>query len=369
MALSFELEGIRSSDDLTIDLYPVENPSHPDRHIGYWVFSSLEDGFYSLKLDLSQWETGTVRLFQDGEEKSIMSCWINPEGFFDPVIDFQMVLRRESRIEKIIHLILSLRGPEELERFYKKEGEGGTYRIDTLNLAFHKRRLRVLKRLFRKFVPKGRTVADLGSGIGFIKLLSNPYQYKVFCLDLHFPKIHRQGEDNVYYILGNVLACPFQDQKFDAVYSGEVIEHLIDPMEALRSWRRLLKDDGILVLTTPNIKRLINRARKYDLPLSKEHVNEMDLREAVELITKAGFRIRRRRGIYLELFLTWWRRQNIMDILQARLNRKAFIPLMKFLMISGYFFPSAALDMIIVAQKSDKSDKISRKKKEMTDDI
>ncbi|MBN1272875.1 MAG: methyltransferase domain-containing protein [Candidatus Aminicenantes bacterium] len=349
--LSFSLEGVEASDDMTIDCYPVENPSHPDRHIGYWVFSSLNKDNYTLRVDLTSVRRMSIRLFQKNRELSSVSCWLNPKGFLDPVIDLQMVIRREDRIEKMLHLILSLRDPKELERFYKEDGEGGAYHIDTLNLTFHKRRMKVLKRLFRKYVRGGAYVADLGSGIGFLKLLGNPYKYRVYCLDLDFPHHPEQAVNDIFYILGNVLDYPFQEHSFDALYSGEVVEHLLNPEEALHSWRDLLKDKGILVLTTPNLKRMINRARGYDLPLSKEHVNEMSLQEWEEILTKSGFNILRKRGIYLELLLTWWRRKNIVDILQSRWNKKAFVPLMKFFMMLGYRLPSHALDMMIVAQK------------------
>jgi len=44
---------------------------------------------------------------------------------------------------------------------------------------------------------------------------------------------------------------PFPDQTFDAVLIGEVLEHLERDVEALRNVRRVLKDDGRLVVTVP----------------------------------------------------------------------------------------------------------------------
>jgi ubiquinone/menaquinone biosynthesis C-methylase UbiE len=45
---------------------------------------------------------------------------------------------------------------------------------------------------------------------------------------------------------------PFEDASFDLVYANFVVEHLDDPPAALRDWRRLLRDDGALVLLTSN---------------------------------------------------------------------------------------------------------------------
>ncbi len=59
----------------------------------------------------------------------------------------------------------------------------------------------------------------------------------------------------------NVENCtfPFEDNFFDVVMFCEVIEHLAgDPVKALKEIKRVLKPEGILVLTTPNVCRIEN---------------------------------------------------------------------------------------------------------------
>ena len=41
-------------------------------------------------------------------------------------------------------------------------------------------------------------------------------------------------------------------QKFDVIVAGEVIEHVVNPGQLLTNMRRHLKEDGVLVLTTPH---------------------------------------------------------------------------------------------------------------------
>jgi SAM-dependent methyltransferase len=54
-------------------------------------------------------------------------------------------------------------------------------------------------------------------------------------------------------------AFPFPDASMDVVVFGEVLEHMTnDPMHAMREISRILKPDGILVLTTPNVARIEN---------------------------------------------------------------------------------------------------------------
>ncbi len=52
---------------------------------------------------------------------------------------------------------------------------------------------------------------------------------------------------------------PYKDSEFDVVFAGEVIEHLADTDTFIREIKRVLKGDGRLVLTTPNVASLARR--------------------------------------------------------------------------------------------------------------
>lgn len=52
---------------------------------------------------------------------------------------------------------------------------------------------------------------------------------------------------------------PFEDDYFDAIFCGEVIEHLFDPDHLLDEIQRVLTPEGFCVLTTPNLASWHNR--------------------------------------------------------------------------------------------------------------
>jgi SAM-dependent methyltransferase len=55
---------------------------------------------------------------------------------------------------------------------------------------------------------------------------------------------------------------PYADGEFDVVIFAEIIEHLLnDPCKVLREIKRVLKPNGTLILTTPNVARLENVTR------------------------------------------------------------------------------------------------------------
>ena len=70
--------------------------------------------------------------------------------------------------------------------------------------------------------------------------------HQVFNLDVasqqHLPR----------FVVANIaLAAPYPAQTFDAVVMAEVLEHIWNDFDALREARRVLKDNGRLIVTVP----------------------------------------------------------------------------------------------------------------------
>jgi SAM-dependent methyltransferase len=73
----------------------------------------------------------------------------------------------------------------------------------------------------------------------------------------------------------NLDSCKL-NEKFDVVVCGELIEHLTNPGLMLEGVKRFMKDDGILIVTTPNVwaKTYLRQMKKYDNEtwVNPEHV-------------------------------------------------------------------------------------------------
>jgi SAM-dependent methyltransferase len=52
-------------------------------------------------------------------------------------------------------------------------------------------------------------------------------------------------------VISSALQIPFAANTFDTVVSTEVLEHVPDPLQAMREMRRVLKPGGFLILSTP----------------------------------------------------------------------------------------------------------------------
>lgn len=64
---------------------------------------------------------------------------------------------------------------------------------------------------------------------------------------------------------------PFEDNQFDFVVSCQVIEHIVDIKVYIAEIQRVLKDDGVVMFTTPNAAI---RLEKNMRPWYKFHVKE-----------------------------------------------------------------------------------------------
>jgi 2-polyprenyl-3-methyl-5-hydroxy-6-metoxy-1,4-benzoquinol methylase len=116
---------------------------------------------------------------------------------------------------------------------------------------------------FADLVPKGRTlkVLDIGCGEGRLSVLLAQRGHDVTAMDVSEGFLEqarclaKKDSVTVRTVKGNIespnLALP--DGKFDAIFLMDVIEHLMAPVAGLRNIRQMLKDDGILLVHTPNV--------------------------------------------------------------------------------------------------------------------
>lgn len=107
---------------------------------------------------------------------------------------------------------------------------------------------------------------------------------------------------------------PFDACTFDVVVFTEVLEHVFaPPSDVLRGIKRLLRPEGTLILSVPNLAALHSRLRllfgvsplanpdgkmQKDRPHGHGHLHEYTMQEISRIVEGVGFRIGRRRYLH-----------------------------------------------------------------------
>ena len=114
-------------------------------------------------------------------------------------------------------------------------------------------------------LSKGKKLLDFGCAYGFYDIiLKDNFGCDVTGLEMveSADAYCRLLKKHNIPIIKNTLTkqkCPIEDEIFDIVIFSEILEHLrVSPLRALREISRVLKPEGIMLLTTPNIGYLRN---------------------------------------------------------------------------------------------------------------
>lgn len=96
---------------------------------------------------------------------------------------------------------------------------------------------------------KGGRVLDIGTGSGYIAHALSKKARKVDSVDIVDDRLIKDGYSQKIVQDENL---PFSDKLFDFVVTNQVLEHVPDHAKHLSEIRRVLKDDGVVYLATPN---------------------------------------------------------------------------------------------------------------------
>lgn len=164
-------------------------------------------------------------------------------------------------------------------------------------------------KIMATLVDKNQKVLDLGCGTGdFIKIL-NKKNKEVEGIEIS-KKVAQIGQKKGFKIKIADLhsTFPYPKNTFDTVTAGEIIEHIYDTDFFLKEIKRILKPNGFLVLSTPNIATLgrrlmllfgFNPLIETSLDHSAGHIRYFTKKSLSDLLEKHNFKL----SILLQILL------------------------------------------------------------------
>lgn len=146
-------------------------------------------------------------------------------------------------------------------------------------------------------LPATTRVLDAGCGEGVL-------------VDEYAARLRISGVDANYaserVTTGSLLALPFPDASFDRALCLDVLEHLAyeDQPRALAELHRVLVPGGELLVSVPNLAHLqsrihfLLRGRLIRTASEIKHPGDRPVSEYLQLVSRAGFTLVARRGIF-----------------------------------------------------------------------
>ena len=113
--------------------------------------------------------------------------------------------------------------------------------------------------------PRGKWM-DVGFGNGALLCTAQEWGFEAFGLDLRAEAVAGLGQFGIAAAVSTIEAYP-GERGFGVISMADVLEHMPFPETALRAAHRLLRDDGVLFISTPNRNTAVWKV------LDQNHVN------------------------------------------------------------------------------------------------
>lgn len=182
----------------------------------------------------------------------------------------------------------------EVARFYPLSYYGARNRrfnpvFERLVRWFRARRADTIERF-----ASGSRMLDVGCGRGYLLTIMLERGWEAYGIE-----ITERAAEQARHVLrlpvhvGSIEDCPFPDASFNAVVFWHVLEHIADPVAALRKAHALLKPGGLLLVAVPNYSSLQARLTgrhwfHLDIP---RHYHHFHLKVLQRLLRENGFEI------------------------------------------------------------------------------
>lgn len=126
----------------------------------------------------------------------------------------------------------------------------------------HEHRLSMIVREVER-VPRGARLLDGAVGLGQLATRLRDRGYRVTGIDYAFEAALYSTRAGIPSVVGDMTKMPFRDGVFDAMTTGETLEHLDDDTAAAREIGRVIKPNGHVIATVPALKSLWSASDDY----------------------------------------------------------------------------------------------------------
>lgn len=136
--------------------------------------------------------------------------------------------------------------------------------------------------IVRKYV-KGKQILDLGCGAS--KTVEHAIGIDMIPKGQLIHSLHTKPVSVADVVADITEELPFDDNSIDTIIARHIMEHVIDPIDVLKKWHKVLKKGGRLIVAVPN-QGIIS-----SIPMNKEHIHAFIPLSMKNLLEKVGYKV------------------------------------------------------------------------------
>ena len=165
----------------------------------------------------------------------------------------------------------------------RKNNNGSIGRLDTsINneiMVEHLHRYALAQTLAEK-----KIVLDIACGEGYGSNLLANSATQVIGIDIDESVVKKANKkykkNNINFETGSINAIPIEDNRFDLITCFETIEHVDDHIASIKELKRVLKDTGILLISSPDKLNFSDKSG-YKNPFHLKELYEKEFKEMI----------------------------------------------------------------------------------------
>lgn len=146
--------------------------------------------------------------------------------------------------------------------------------------------------LMTKYYTPGKKLLDVGCGAGFFLKATEEIGWEAEGVEISpVASYYAQNIVKVKVLEGKLEDLRLPAEKFDLVVLIETIEHLMNPLETLNEINRILKKEGVLIISTPDYKSLsrLFLGKNWAVLSPEEHFSVFTQKTLFRTLQKAKF--------------------------------------------------------------------------------
>lgn len=109
---------------------------------------------------------------------------------------------------------------------------------------------------------QGGTILDIGAGVGHFLSVAKADGWNVYGVEISSFAANICKEKGLNVFIGTFSNAQYKNDMFDVITAFDVLEHVVEPNLFMEEVFRILKKDGLFVVSVPNVASFAAKAKR-----------------------------------------------------------------------------------------------------------